>query len=104
MGISELQITGAHSQQMFYYQQYCGHFNQGRYNIFLVLTQKNTQPIHNFRKTILSKMSLYGSIVLPKNGFKNVLPTIRSNFHFQNGRHKNSAESENAPYLSNQSS
>ena len=34
-----------------------------------------------------------------------MLPTIRSNFHFQNGRHKNSAaECENVPYLSNQSS
>ena len=40
-------------------------------------------------------MSSYGSIVLPKNVFKNVLPTIGSNFHIQNGRHKNSAESEN---------
>ena len=87
---------------MFIYQQYCGHFNQGKYNISLVLTQKSTQPIHNFRKTILSKISLYGSIVLQKNGFKNVLPTIGSNI--QNGRHKNSAESENAPYLGNQSS
>ena len=36
--------------------------------------------------------------------FENVLPTIGSNFHIQNGRHKNSAESENVPYLSNQSS
>ena len=42
-------------------------------------------------------MSLYGSIVLPKISFKNELPTIGSNFHFKNGRQKNSAESENAP-------
>ena len=89
---------------MFIYQQYCGDFNQGKYNIFLVLTKKSTQPIHNCRKTILSKMSLYGSIVLPENGFKNVLLTIISNFHIQNGRHKHSAESGNVPYLSNQSS
>ena len=38
-----------------------------------------------------------------KNVFKNVLLTLGSNFHIQNGRHKNSAESENAPYLSKQS-
>ena len=49
-------------------------------------------------------MSSYGSTVLAKKVFKNVLPTIGSYFHIQNGRHKNSAESENAPYLSNQSS
>ena len=50
------------------------------------------------------KMGSYGSIVLPKNAFKNVFPTIESHFHIQNGRHMNRAESENAPYLSNQSS
>ena len=45
------------------------------------------------------------SYVLPKHVFKNVLPTsIESIFHIQNGRHKNSAESENASYLSNQAS
>ena len=42
--------------------------------------------------------------VFPKNVLKNVLPTIGTNFIIQNCRHKNSAESENAPYLSNQSS
>ena len=45
-----------------------------------------------------------GPYFYKKNGFKNVLPSIRSNIHIQNDRHKNSAESENAPYLSNQSS
>ena len=45
-------------------------------------------------------MSSYGSIILPKNVFKNVLPTIGSNFHIPNGRHElNSVENENAPYL-----
>ena len=45
-------------------------------------------------------MSSYGSIILPKNVFKNVLPTIGSNFHIPNGHHKlNSVENENAPYL-----
>ena len=33
-----------------------------------------------------------------------MLLTIGSNFHILNGRQNNSAESENAPYLSNQSS
>ena len=49
-------------------------------------------------------MSWYRSIVLPKNVFKNVLPTAGTNFQIQNGHHKSSAESENASYLSNQSS
>ena len=30
----------ADSRGIFTCQQYCGHFNQGIYNIFLVLTQK----------------------------------------------------------------
>ena len=74
-GILELQITGACCQKRFIYQQYCGHLNQRKYNISLVLTKK---PIN--------------------------LETIGSIFHIQNGRHKNTAESEKAPYISNQPS
>ena len=50
----------------FIYQQYCGYFNQGKYIISLVLTQKSTQPRHNIGKAILSKINLCGSSLTEK--------------------------------------
>ena len=99
------QQVRAASKRIFTCQQYCGHFNQGNYNIFLVLTRKSTQPRQKIWNGDFIKLELIWVHSITKKMFSEMCCLKNgSNLHIQNGGHKTSAESENAQYLSNQSS